>query len=201
MLVRDVMTPNPVTVNSSAPLVEIKRIMDSNKIRRVPVVDGVKLVGIVTRNSLEREVSSMISTLTAADVMVRHLVTVHGDATVEEAVGTAQAKRVGALLVVQRKRLVGIATTNDFFYKILNPLLGIALPGSRISVRNCGTAAEVEKVLHVINGLKLEVSRMFTMKLPGNGEQVFTAHLANDDPSDLIAALTRKGFVVEPRKR
>lgn len=201
MLVRDVMTSNPVTVKSSAPLAEIKRIMDSSKIRRVPVVDGVKLVGIVTRNSLEREVSSMISTLTASDVMGRHLVTVSSDATVEEAVATAQAKRVGALLVVQRKKLVGIATTNDFFYKILNPLLGIDLPGSRISVRNCATGADVEKVLHVINGLKLGVTSMFTMKLPGSQGQTLTAHLAVDDPGEVVAALAKKGYVAETRKR
>lgn len=201
MLVRDVMTSNPLTVKSSAPLAEIKRIMDSNKVRRVPVVDGVKLVGIVTRNSLDREVSSMISTLTAADVMVRHLVTVPSDATVEEAVATAQAKRVGALLVVQRKKLVGIATTNDFFYKILNPLLGIDLPGSRIAVRNCATGADVEKVLHIINGLKTQIISMFAMKLPGKDAQSLTVHLDVDDPGEVVSALAKKGYVAETRKR
>jgi CBS domain-containing protein len=57
--------------------------------------------------------------------MTKNPVTVSPDTTVEEAVTLAQEKKIGALLVVDNGRLVGIATTNDFFYKILNPILGI----------------------------------------------------------------------------
>ncbi len=201
MLVRDVMSANPVTVNSSATLAEMRRVMDERRIKRLPVLDEGKLVGIVTHNALDREMSSLISTLTASEVMVRHLVTVSPDATVEEGVALAQAKKVGALLVVQHSRLVGIATTNDFFYKILNPLLGIDLPGSRVAVSNCRTAVDVENVLHIINLLDVDVTGMFTMKDPkGNGIKL-TAHLAIDDPGAVVTALEKQGYGVETRKR
>lgn len=201
MLVSDVMTAKVVTVAGSTPLAEIRRLMDEKRIKRVPVVERGRLVGLVTRNTLDREMSSLISTLTAADVMARHLVTVPPEATVEEAVGTAQVKRVGALLVVRRGRLVGIATTNDFFYKILNPLLGIELPGARIAVEDCSTAEEIEKVLHAVNELKAEVTSMFAMQGPGSKSLKLTMHLATEDAGPLVAALRKRGYKVESRKR
>lgn len=44
--------------------------MDEKRIERVPVVAEGKLVGLVTRNALDREMSPPISMLTASDVMV-----------------------------------------------------------------------------------------------------------------------------------
>lgn len=123
------------------------------------------------------------------------------EATVEEAVGTAQVKRAGTLLVVKRNPLVGIATTNDFFYKILNPLLGIELPGTRVAIENCATSQEIEKVLHIVNELNAGVTSMFAMKQPNSSDLRLTLHLATEDPKPVIAALRKHGYKVESRKR
>ena len=48
--VDEIMTPNPKTVNEDTPLDEIARIMESHDIKRVPVVRGKRVVGIVTRS-------------------------------------------------------------------------------------------------------------------------------------------------------
>ena len=49
---RDVMTPNVITVRPDAPVTEIADIMESRHIKRVPVVDGKRMVGIVSRANL-----------------------------------------------------------------------------------------------------------------------------------------------------
>jgi len=54
MQVRDVMTPNPITLPPSAPLIDALRIMTAQGIGRIPVVEGDTLVGIVTRTDLLR---------------------------------------------------------------------------------------------------------------------------------------------------
>jgi acetoin utilization protein AcuB len=52
MRIRDVMTRNPVTVESETLVLDAERIMKENNIRRLPVVDKGKLVGIVTHHDL-----------------------------------------------------------------------------------------------------------------------------------------------------
>lgn len=52
--VSDVMTRNVVCVEAGAPLREVAELMENHVIRRVPVLDGPRLVGIVSRSDLMR---------------------------------------------------------------------------------------------------------------------------------------------------
>jgi CBS domain-containing protein len=47
--VADIMTANPVTITEDAPLEQIVQIMESKNVKRVPVMRGDRLVGMVTR--------------------------------------------------------------------------------------------------------------------------------------------------------
>jgi acetoin utilization protein AcuB len=103
--------------------------------------------------------------------------------------------------VVDTGRLVGIATTNDFFYKIINPILGIGKPGSRLVVRNCKGTGDIEKVIGAINKLGLQVETMFMLPIPEREAHSFAIHLHSQDPTTLIAELQLLGFSVERRTR
>jgi len=46
------MTPNPVTVSSRDTLASAKNLMDTGGFRRLPVVDGGRLVGILTERDI-----------------------------------------------------------------------------------------------------------------------------------------------------
>jgi CBS domain-containing protein len=48
--VGDIMTPVPLTISEETPLVRIVEIMESNSVKRLPVVRGNRMVGIVTRS-------------------------------------------------------------------------------------------------------------------------------------------------------
>jgi acetoin utilization protein AcuB len=213
MFMSDVMTSNIFTVPSNTSLAEARRIMEAHHIRRLPVVDRGMLVGVVSRDGLDRagpsqmtslnihEITRLLNKLTVKEVMAKDLVTVSPDATVEEAVTLAQERKVGALLVVDNGRLVGIATTNDFFYKIINPILGIGRPGSRLVIRNCKGTGDIEKVIGAINKLGLEVETMFMLPIPERESHSFAVHLSSEDPTTLIAELQLLGFSVERRAR
>ena len=51
ILIRDWMTPKPVTADIHTTLPEAHKLMTQNRIRRLPVMDRDKLVGIVTRGT------------------------------------------------------------------------------------------------------------------------------------------------------
>jgi acetoin utilization protein AcuB len=103
--------------------------------------------------------------------------------------------------VVDEGRLVGIATTNDFFYKILNPILGIGKSGSRLIVKNCGGTKQIEKIIGIINSLGLGVETMFMVPFPERDQHNFVVHLTSEDPSALIQELRKMGCEVERRAR
>jgi len=97
MLVRDRMQRNVITVPSSTTILEAQKIMRERVIRRLPVVDEGKLVGIVTYNDLLEaspskattlsrfELTYLLSKMTVADIMTRKVVFVEPDTPIEEA--------------------------------------------------------------------------------------------------------------------
>ncbi len=52
MLLRDIMTPQPITVNPNAPLTDVLYLLNRYKLSRLPVVESNKLVGIITRSDI-----------------------------------------------------------------------------------------------------------------------------------------------------
>ena len=213
MLVSDVMKTNVVSVPSNTSLAEARRIMKAHNIRRLPVIDRGKLLGVATEARLDRmgpsqmttfsihELSYMVNTITVKDIMAREPVTVTPDMTVEEAIALAQSKKVGSLIVMEGDRVVGICTTNDFFYKILNPLLGIGLPGSRIVVIHCFKGPDVEKVVSAINKLNVGLTNLFISEFPETKKHDLIVHLDTDNPAPVADAIRKLGFSLVIRKR
>jgi acetoin utilization protein AcuB len=213
MIVADVMTTNVVSIPSTTNLAEARRIIDAHHLRRLPVIDRGKLVGIVTKDDLDKsgpsqlttfsvhELSYLLTKITVKEVMHRDVVTVTPGMTVEEAVALAQTRKVGGLIVVDGDHVVGICTTNDFFYRILNPILGIGLPGVRIVVRGCNRGPDIEKVVATINKFNISITNLFIINLPGADKHDLIVHLDTADSSKVIAELEKLHCSVEARKR
>jgi CBS domain-containing protein len=58
--VGEIMTPNPVTITEDTPVDEIARIMESRRIRRLPVLNGDKIVGIVTHSDFLPAIARLV---------------------------------------------------------------------------------------------------------------------------------------------
>jgi CBS domain-containing protein len=72
--VRDVMTEDVWTVTQDAPLEDVVRLMERRHIKRVPVVEGGKIVGIVTRANLLHAMASFVGEIapsSAGDTTIR----------------------------------------------------------------------------------------------------------------------------------
>jgi len=213
MYVRDIMTTNVVTIPSSTSVAEARRMMEAHGFSRLPVVDRGKLVGMVTARRLEQvspskatsltmwELSYLLNKTMVKEIMVRDVVTVTPDTTVEESVALAQSHKVGALVVVEGGKVIGISTTTDLFYKMFNPILGLGEPGSRIEVIGGGEGKALEEVISLINKHGLKVVTLHTIVSPGATEKKLVVHVGSEDVSQLIADLDSKGYKVSVRKR
>lgn len=213
LLVSDIMRKDVVSIPSTTSIFEAGRIMEAHHGRRLPVINGQDLVGIITTDDLDKLGSSQLPTysfnelvymrnkMTVEDVMHRDVVTVTPETTAEAAVGLAQSKRVGSLVVKQADEIVGIVTTNDFFLGILNPILGIGLPGSRISVQNSLQGSDICKIIAVLESIKVVITNLFLSVSPSTGTRSLILHLDVPDPAAAVEAITKLGFPVDIRAR
>lgn len=213
MYLSDIMTTNVVTIPSSTSIADAKRIMEAHHIRRLPVVDKGKLVGIVTDRRLESvspskatsltvwELSYLLDKTPVRDIMEKNVVTVSPDMSAEEALALAQSHKVGALVVVEDGRVVGIATTNDFFYKIVNPVLGLGQPGTRLEITGAGETKALKEILTTVDELGLEIATLHIEELPEATKKDVCIHVKSEDVRQLIKKLGNKGFRVSVRKR
>jgi len=213
MYIRDIMTTNVVTIPGSTSITDAKRIMEVHRFRRLPVVDKGRLVGIVTEHRLESVSPSKATSLTVwelsylldktpiKEIMERDVVTVSPDMTVEESLNTAQTNKVGALVVVEDGKVVGIVTTNDFFYKIVNPILGLGEPGTRIEVTGGGEGKALEDIISTINKLGLKIATLHIEQLPEAMAKDVCVHVNSEDVGQLVAELESKGYKVSLRRR
>ncbi len=213
MRVRDVMTWNVVTVSSDTPIMEARRVMDAHNIRRLPVVDRGKLVGMVSKERVARagpspatslsvwEINYLMAKMTVREIMAKDVVTVSPETSVESAVALAQTKQVGALPVTEDHALIGIVTTNDFFYKILNPVLGIGASGTRLVISNGAEVKGMKEVVEAIAKQGTKVIALHSMPPLEGREADLCVHLDTEDVSQLMKELASKGYPAEVVER
>ena len=111
--VKDYMS-KPITVTPDTPLSEVQNLMSERLIGGVPVVNGPKVVGIVTKSDLLKVPKERRSTTAVSEVMTRDVVAVHPEVSLAEALRLMSTKGVGRLPVVSRDgRIVGIIARAD----------------------------------------------------------------------------------------
>ena len=120
-LVRDWMTPHPITIDPKTVLPDAHRLMQDSHIRRVLVVENGKLVGIVTLGDIREaepshattlsiyELHYLLSKLTVEHIMTRNPITVQADTPMRDALRLLLSYKIKRLPVVDGQgRLVGL---------------------------------------------------------------------------------------------
>jgi CBS domain-containing protein len=138
---RDIMTPNPLTVARDLTVTDAAKLMVEHRVGALPVLDGEKLVGLVTEGDLimqdvrieyptyihlldgfimyppsterfESELKKAVGA-TVEDVMTVEPVTVQADATVEDLATLMVEREVSRVPVLEGEKLVGIVSKSD----------------------------------------------------------------------------------------
>jgi CBS domain-containing protein len=128
LLVKDWMTGKVITVDIHTALPDAHKLMRSHKIRRLPVMDGDTVVGIVTRSDIREaspsdatslsvwELHYLLSKLTMGDIMTPRPFTILPTATIKDAARLMYNHKIGGLPVVDTDgKLQGIITESDIF--------------------------------------------------------------------------------------
>jgi CBS domain-containing protein len=109
--VRDAMVPEPRTLDGSASAQEAGELLARPEVRAVLVCDGGRLVGVITRKTLVREVVAAgrdPRSTTAADIAEEPIFTLEAETPLDEAFLVLEERDLERVPVTDGGRLVGI---------------------------------------------------------------------------------------------
>jgi acetoin utilization protein AcuB len=208
MRIRDVMTKNPITVDSETLVIDAQKIMKENNIRRLPVVDKGTLVGIVTQHDLLQaspspatslsihELNYLLARMKVKEVMKKNPSTLDPETPFEEALRIGQDKKIGSFPVMEKGKLIGIITESDTV-RFLTRALGLREEGSRVTIEGLGGKfGDLEKIIAIANQHQTIILSMISLPRPEKKDWMIVLRLKTTDPNPIVRDFKKAGFNV-----
>ncbi len=161
MLVKHLMTPDPISISADSSAAEAGDLMGEKKIRHLLVMEEGKLQGLLTRSSLGRalpgrgtgltrfEYNYLTANTPIRDVMIPDPLLCSEDMPAEEAARIMNENRISSLVVLENDYPVGIITDTDIFEAMLE-LLGARRNGIRVTAHLENKPGELAKLSQVM---------------------------------------------------
>ena len=191
MLVGERMSHPVLTVSPDMSALDAQAFMRREHIRRAPVIQDGKLVGIVTESDLLNasptqatllsvwEINYLVSKIKVSQVMTKKVMTIGEDTPIEEAAREMIDNKIGGLPVLRDGKVVGIITETDLF-KVMLEMLGARQQGVRASVLVPNKAGEIAGLSKAI--------------FDAGGNIIALGTFAGDDPSTAELAFKVAGL-------
>jgi acetoin utilization protein AcuB len=209
MKVKHWMTKDPITVSPDTLAVEAQKIMKENKIRRLPVVDKGKLVGMVTfRNLIEaapssatslsiHELNYLIMKIKIKDLMKKNVITVSPEDTVIDAIVRGVENGIGGFPVVDEQgRLVGIVTETQIARAMIQ-LFGTDSKNEIISLENVDLQpGTFGKIVSLVEKSGINIISMFS--LPRRTTDLLRVYIRikSGQREEALAELKKAGYEI-----
>lgn len=206
MSVADYMTKKVITISPDTKVNVAVNVMKDNNIHRLPVIDGAKLVGLVTEGTIQAaspsqatslsiyEVNYLLNKMTVSDVMEKDVKTISQDAQLEDAISMMRHNDIGVLPVMNGSEVAGIITTNDIldgFLDITDYFVDATVVQVMIEHDRTGVIYEIGKIMadHGFNIQTLIVTRNL-------GTIMIEMHVDKTDGDAVKQALEDAGYSV-----
>ena len=116
MLVKEVMTKNPITINKEMSVYEAAMIYKTNKIGCLIILEDSKCIGILTeRDIIERTICDKKSAenTEVKDIMTKKIITIHNLENLDKAIDLMISNNIKKLPVTHNNQIIGIITATD----------------------------------------------------------------------------------------
>jgi acetoin utilization protein AcuB len=219
LLVENWMNPKVVTVDADDSMLDATKLMKEHGIRRLPVLEKGKLVGIVTDRDLKRaspsdattleahEILYLIANIKVREIMSKNPITVPWNYTVEEAAEILlQAKISGMPVMDKDGEVIGMITQTDLF-KVFISLTGVGKRGIQFAFLledRAGSIKEVADVIRAHGGRMASILSSYE-KAPEGHRYVYIRMygVRREDMPQLKEDLKKKGkmlYIVDSRE-
>lgn len=208
LLVKDSMTREVVTVGPETTAAEALALCRGNRIRHLPVIEGKRLVGVISDRDLRSAVPALgdpnraeaLQKVRVGDEMARDVATIRPEDPIEYAASEMYERKIGCLPVLEGDNLVGIVTTSDVMRAFVH-LIGVHEPGSRLELvlsNRPGALAGVAGILQNegVNIVSILASSKGEPQEGGAKERVVVFRIDTIDPRKVAENLRRAGYAV-----
>ncbi len=212
MFVKDWMITDLITINEKDSILDAIHLMKDNNIRRLPVVKGDKLVGIITEKDIKAyspsrassldiyEMHSVLAKALVKDAMTKNVVTVKPENPIERAALILRDEKIGGLPVVDDKgKLVGLITAIDIF-DVFVEAMGMRTPGSRICIEVTDRPGAIAEMTRIIKALNINIVSLATFyPKDKNGVREVVYRISCEDKEkvgEVVKQFEQEGYVV-----
>jgi acetoin utilization protein AcuB len=200
MFVKLWMKTDVITLAPDQTLAEAEALMQQNRIRRLPVVAGPSLVGILTREDIQKAISAggdESSRLIAAQGkvaahMTRNPISADPMDPLEDIALAMRRNKIGGIPVIEDKTLVGIITESDIF-RALTEILGAGKNGARVEMKIGQSSKELFQVVKLCKQFDVAITAISIYQDFSPEHRLLTLRLDRDELDDLIDSLRQSG--------
>lgn len=210
MKVKDRMSTAVKTATMDTSLMEALRMMEEYRIRRLPIMDKTKLVGIVTLSDLNRAAPSAVTALSVHEMNYlldktklrdivpkkQQVITISGENYIETAAKRMRAHNVSGLPVVDDGQLVGIVTETDIFDALIN-VLGVYQAHSRLDLFVPDGKGRLAEITGIIAARGINILNAVAYYDEGKDLYKIIIRIEDLDTRELVQELTSHGYQVE----
>lgn len=128
--VTEIMTKEVVTLLPTQPLQDAEKLFETYDIRHIPVVEGERVVGVLSKSDLmkityvdvanDNSRNVIYDMYTIPQVMTKNPVTMDAGVTIREAAEMLTEQSFHSMPVTDNGKLVGMLTTTDFINYLLD---------------------------------------------------------------------------------
>lgn len=205
------MTKDPITITRQTTVADALELMRRNNVRRLPVMDKDKLIGIVTDRDLSEvspspatslsvfEINYLLAKMKIGDVIPKKqtVFTVSPDTYVEEAALIMREHKISALPVLENEKLVGIITETNIFDAFLD-ILGVKEAGSRITLDVEDKPGVLADVTQIIKSAGTNIARLAVVH--EDDKTYLVIRLTTFHVSPMVDLLKNAGYKVHSYK-
>lgn len=204
MFVKNKMVANPFTISPEQTIPDAQEIMLKEGVKRLPVLKNGKLVGVVSREDIERYSPSKATTLSMGEItyllsktkinsiMSKDLVTISPDALLEEAVVLMRDNDINFLPVVEGEKLVGIITVSAIFDAFID-LLGFREQGTRLTVETVDEPGIMSNLTKIVADFGANITNVAVYR-GANGKSAVVLGINSLNTEEIEKSIESKGY-------
>lgn len=208
MLVKLWMGTDVVAIAPTQTIAEAAKLLKEHKIRRLPVVEGGVLVGVVSPNDLEKVMPSILDAEGTGEeefiadhtevrtVMTSSPITIGPDDTLVDAARKMRRNKIDGLPVVENKKLVGILSISDILDAFLE-IMATNRPGTRLDLKIDHEPESFYKMIKAFQKQGKEILAITQFFEFSKEHQLITIQISGDDNEGLVDMLWANNVTVD----
>ena len=207
MLVKNWMSAPAVTIDAQSSMQDAMSLLKERGISMLPVMDGKRLVGIVTDRDLKKaspsgattldihELLYLLSAIQVKDIMSKKPITVPPDYTIEETAEILMSNKISGVPVVDSDGgVLGVITHTDLF-KVIISLTGIGKKGIQFAFRledRGGSILEVAQIIRQFGGRIVSILTSYEKAPEGYRNVYIRIHSIDRSKLEVLKAALRE---------